>query len=145
MTVTDPNGKREQVMLRPAGPGRADASLPAAAPGVWRVSDGKRAGLCRRGDDQPARVRRSAGDRDAGCATSSPPRAAASTGSTPPAHRRCGAWARQADTAGAGWIGLRRNDDHVVTGISAIPLLPPWAALPLLLGLVVGAWRREGR
>jgi hypothetical protein len=49
------------------------------------------------------------------------------------------------DASGAGWIGMRRNRDHVITGISAIPLLPPWAALPLLLGLAVAAWRREGR
>jgi len=31
-----------------------------------------------------------------------------------------------------------------VTGLDALPLLPPWAALPLLLGLVLLAWRREG-
>jgi len=49
------------------------------------------------------------------------------------------------DVAGAGWIGLRRNGDHSVTGISALPLLPPWAALALVLGAAVMAWRREGR
>ena len=49
------------------------------------------------------------------------------------------------DTQGSGWIGLRRNGDHTVTGISAVPLLPPWLALPLVLGAAVLAWRREGR
>ena len=49
------------------------------------------------------------------------------------------------DAAGLSWIGLRRNADHTVTGISAIPLLPPWLALPLVLGVAVFAWRREGR
>ena len=48
------------------------------------------------------------------------------------------------DASGAGWIGLPRRHDHVVTGLDAIPLLPPWAALPLLLGLVLVAWRQEG-
>jgi hypothetical protein len=47
--------------------------------------------------------------------------------------------------AGAGWIGLRRNADHSVISISALPLLPPWLALLLLLGTVVLAWRQEGR
>jgi hypothetical protein len=47
--------------------------------------------------------------------------------------------------AGPGWIGLRRNADHTVTGITALPLLPPWLALPLVLGLAILAWRREGR
>jgi hypothetical protein len=32
-----------------------------------------------------------------------------------------------------------------VTGISALPLLPAWLALVLLLGAAVMAWRREGR
>jgi len=45
--------------------------------------------------------------------------------------------------SGAGWIGLPRRRDHVVSGIDATPLLPPWAALPLILGLIVLAWRRE--
>jgi hypothetical protein len=49
------------------------------------------------------------------------------------------------DTQGQGWIGLRRNADHTVTGITAMPLLPPWLALPLVLGLAILAWRREGR
>jgi hypothetical protein len=49
------------------------------------------------------------------------------------------------DTHGGGWIGLRRNGDHTVTGIVALPLLPPWLALPLVLGAAVLAWRREGR
>jgi hypothetical protein len=31
-----------------------------------------------------------------------------------------------------------------VTGIAALTLLPSWAALPLMLGLLIGAWRREG-
>ncbi len=45
---------------------------------------------------------------------------------------------------GGNWIGLRRNHDHLVTGLDAIPLLPAWLALPLLLGLALAAWRREG-
>lgn len=48
------------------------------------------------------------------------------------------------EAAGSGWIGLPRRRDHVVTGVDAIPLLPPWAALPVLLALIVVAWRKEG-
>jgi hypothetical protein len=49
------------------------------------------------------------------------------------------------DAAGAGWIGIRQRDDHTVTGIAALPLLPPWLALTLLLGVAVLGWRREAR
>jgi hypothetical protein len=48
------------------------------------------------------------------------------------------------EAAGSSWIGLQRRRDHLVTGIAATPLLPPWLALPLVLGLVILAWRREG-
>ncbi len=48
------------------------------------------------------------------------------------------------EASGSSWVGLLRRHDHVVTGLNAIPLLPPWAALPLLLGLVLVAWRQEG-
>jgi hypothetical protein len=46
--------------------------------------------------------------------------------------------------AGSSWIGLERRHDHVVTGIASLALLPAWIALPLMLGLMVLAWRREG-
>jgi len=48
------------------------------------------------------------------------------------------------EAAGSAWIGLQRRHDHLVTGIAATPLLPPWLALPLMLGLLLLAWRREG-
>ena len=48
------------------------------------------------------------------------------------------------EASGTGWIGLQRRHDHVVTGITASPLLPSWLALPLILGLALMAWRREG-
>jgi hypothetical protein len=47
--------------------------------------------------------------------------------------------------AGSSWIGLERRHDHVVTGIASLALLPSWIALPLMLGLMVLAWRREGQ
>jgi hypothetical protein len=46
--------------------------------------------------------------------------------------------------AGSSWIGLERRHDHVVTGIASLTLLPSWVALPLMLGLLVAGWRREG-
>ena len=48
------------------------------------------------------------------------------------------------EAAGSGWIGLQQRHDYLVTGIAAAPLLPAWLALPLILGLAVIAWRREG-
>ena len=49
------------------------------------------------------------------------------------------------DMAGHGWIGLRTNDDYVVTGVSQLPLLPALAVLLLALTTLLLAWQREGR
>ena len=42
------------------------------------------------------------------------------------------------------WGMTRSMIENLVTGVTMIPLLPAWAALILLLGLMVLAWQREG-
>jgi MYXO-CTERM domain-containing protein len=44
-----------------------------------------------------------------------------------------------------GFLGVIRNEDYVVTGVTQTPAIPPLAALALLLALFLWAWRREGR
>jgi hypothetical protein len=46
--------------------------------------------------------------------------------------------------SGAGWVGFERRHDYVVTGVASLALLPVWAALPLMLGLLIASWWREG-
>jgi len=33
----------------------------------------------------------------------------------------------------------------VVTGVAALELLPGWVSLPVMVGLLLLAWRREGQ
>ena len=47
--------------------------------------------------------------------------------------------------AGSDWIGLKRNGAYRVSAVEQKPLLPIWAALLLLLGTLLLAWRMEGR
>ena len=47
--------------------------------------------------------------------------------------------------AGRNWLALRKNNDFVVTGVQDRPLLPPWAAVLLIIGLATLCWWREGR
>jgi hypothetical protein len=47
--------------------------------------------------------------------------------------------------AGRDWMGFRANADYTVTGFSEMPLLPAVAALLVILGGLLAAWRREGR
>ena len=46
--------------------------------------------------------------------------------------------------AGDDWLGLWRNEGHIVRGVRRYSLLPPLLALLLSIGLIAFTWRREG-
>jgi hypothetical protein len=146
VTVTTPDGKTTRLPLAAATPGRAVADMEAVQPGVWQVSDGTRSVQAAAGAANPLEIE----DLRA-TATRLAPLARESGGGvhwlgsearpTLPELRRT-----EPDRAasGSGWVGLQRRHAYVVTGVASISLLPAWAALPLLLGLLLIAWRREG-
>ena len=142
VVVTAPGGGTERLPLKTVHPGFATAETGGAEPGVWQVSDGVHTVYAAAVNANPREL---ADLRASGSVLA--PIARASGGSVRfignglPELRRTES-GREA--SGSAWIGLPRRHDHVVTGLNAIPLLPPWAALPLLLGLVVLAWRQEG-
>lgn len=151
LAITAPDGTRLQRPLEDQGGGRATARLPAEQPGVWQVSDGRRSAFAAAAAANPPEI----ADLRADPGPLAPILAAtggaarwlgdAAEPALPELRRvAIGRDARGGD-ARNGWIGLRRNNDHTVTGIAAMPLLPPWLALPLVLGLAVLGWRREGR
>ena len=149
VTVTDPDGKPATLDLTAVSPGKGTASLPATTPGVWQVGDGTRTAYAAAGAANPPEladlratatllrklVRASGGGVHfiATGASGAPP--------DQPDLRRT---EPDRSAAGSSWIGLERRHDHVVTGIASLVLLPAWIALPLMLGLMVLAWRREG-
>jgi hypothetical protein len=146
VTVTDPDGKTHTLKLVRIAPGRASATLSATTPGVWQVTDGTRSAYAAAGAANPLELadlrataslvgklaRRSGGDVHWLGTVASP---------DVPELRRT---EPDRDASGGSWIGLEQRHDHLVTGIAALTLLPSWAALPLMLGLLIGAWRREG-
>ena len=147
ITVTAPDGTVTRALPEVAGGGRSVLSLPAARPGVWHATDGRRTAFAASAAANPLEIADLRADperlRPLLVGTGGAARYLGD-GPTPslPELRRM---APGRDVAGAGWIGLRRNGDHTVTGISAMPLLPAWLALMLVLGAAVVAWRREGR
>ncbi|HMA14788.1 MAG: hypothetical protein ACM35H_09650, partial [Bacteroidota bacterium] len=48
------------------------------------------------------------------------------------------------DRHGRDWIGLKRGEGYVVTGVLQIPVLPALLVLCLSLAAAVLAWQREG-
>ena len=142
--VTGPSGETISVPLTESGDGRATATLAVDEPGLYRLSDGERTRLVTVGAVNPveyADVRAT----DAKLATV----AEASGGSTAwlsdggmPDLRRVDADRR---AAGRNWIGLRANNDYIVTGVLEVPLLPALLTLLLMLGALIGGWLREAR
>ena len=47
--------------------------------------------------------------------------------------------------AGRGWVGLSRREAYAVEDVRLTPLAPGWAMLLLSAGLMLAAWRVEGR
>ena len=149
VTVTDPDGKTQTLDLTAASPGKGTASLPATTPGVWQASDGARTAYAAAGAANPPEfadlratatllrklVRASGGAvHFVGTGTPGAPPDVPDLRRTEP----------DRPAAGSSWIGLERRHDHVVTGVSSLTLLPAWIALPLMLGLLVLGWQREG-
>jgi hypothetical protein len=147
VTVTDPDGKTQRLKLTETALGRATTGLAATAPGVWQVSDGQRSAYAAAGAANPleiADLRATAGlvGKLARASGGGVHWLGSAASPDVPELRRT---EPDRGASGSSWIGLERRHDHLVTGIAALALLPSWIALPLMLGLMVGAWRREGR
>jgi hypothetical protein len=146
IAVTAPGGGVTRHRPEARG-GRAVVEMPATLPGVWQASDGRRTAFAAAEAANPLEIADLRADearlRPLADATGGAVRWLG--GDATPAVPELRRVAAGRDTHGPGWIGLRRNADHTVTGITALPLLPPWLALPLVLGLAILAWRREGR
>ncbi len=142
--VTAPDGTARPLTLQPAGTGYEAASMAAPLAGIWRV---KAAGAQAFAAATPADPLEESDLRATASVLAPVVRASGGSASFlvpngAPALRMVGPGD---STAGDGWIGLRRNQAHVTTGVTDTPLVPPAVSLLLLLGIAAIAWWREGR
>ena len=143
VTVTAPDGSTRSLTLSPDTGGRSIGSLPIGEMGLYRVSDGNRTALAAAGPLNPTEFA------DARTAPEKLAPVVEATGGgifwvgsgTIPEIRRV---SPDRAAAGRNWMGLRANGDYTVTGFSEVPLLPGIAALMLIVGGLLAAWRREG-
>ena len=141
--VTGPSGEVATLPVEPAGPGKWRAVYEAEEQGLHRVTDGVISGIAAIGPPAPIEFE-----------------AATSTVETmkPLAEATRGGVLRLADgapdirrvregrrAAGRGWVGLARREAYAVEDVRLTPLAPGWAMLLLSAGLMLGAWRVEGR
>jgi uncharacterized membrane protein len=150
VTVTFPSGRTEDVGLTTGPDGADHAALEVDEAGIYRLSDGTRVSLVAVGSLNPLEFSDVTATAD-----KVRPVATASGGAVMwieqdgvPNIRRSTPDRRQFGTgvAGAGnWVGLRANQDYLVSGVSQISLWP--AVFLLVFGLLtlLIAWRREGQ
>ncbi|MGD9614539.1 MAG: hypothetical protein AB7H90_15945 [Alphaproteobacteria bacterium] len=144
VTVTAPDGTTSTLTLAPAEGGRSTGTVAISQMGLYRVSDGNRTALAAAGPLNPveyADVRTTAEKLGPTAEASGGGIFWVGDGATPEVRRV----SPGRSASGHGWLGLRRNGDYIVTGFGEVPLFPAVAALLLAIGLLIAAWRREGR
>ncbi|MCT4554923.1 MAG: hypothetical protein N4A53_09575 [Pelagimonas sp.] len=143
VTITRPDGAAEEVTLREIEPGRFEAQYDGPEIGLYRLSEGDQSAVIGLGPAAPREFE-----------------AAIASGAAlePVAEATNGGVMRLEDgvpgirdvrpgrpASGRGWIGLTPRDAFETLDVRQTPLAPAWLVLLLALGLVLGAWLREGR
>jgi hypothetical protein len=143
VTLTMPSGKTMTLTLEKAGPGIWRAAMKVSELGLYRLGDGKLSTVTAAGPLNPKEV----ADMRATEEILKPDAQAHGGGvhwladGIPAVHRVVPGQS----ASGSDWIGLRRNGAYRVTSLTQQPLLPAWAALLLIVGSLMLAWRMEGR
>jgi len=142
-TLTLPSGKSLGLTPDKVGPGIWRAAMKVNELGLYRVTDGKLSAVTAAGPLNPKEV----ADMRATDAILKDDAEANGGGvhwlaDGIPSIRRV---VPGQSATGSNWIGLRRNGAYRVTSLSQQPLLPAWAALLLIIGSLLLAWRQEGR
>jgi hypothetical protein len=143
VTLTTPSGKTSNLSLEKAAPGVWRVAAKVNELGLYRVSDGTLSAVTAAGPLNPKEV----ADMRATDEILKPDAEKYGGGvhwldDGVPAIRRV---VPGQAASGSDWIGLRRNGAYRVTSLSQQPLLPAWAALLLIVGSLLFAWRLEGR
>jgi hypothetical protein len=143
VTLTMPSGKTSALTLEKTAPGVWRAAVKVNELGLYRVSDGTLSAVTAAGPLNPKEV----ADMRATDEILKPDAEKYGGGvhwltDGMPGIRRV---VPGQAASGSDWIGLRRNGAYRVTSLSQQPLLPAWAALLLIVGSLLLAWRLEGR
>ncbi|MEM7547187.1 MAG: glutamine amidotransferase [Pseudomonadota bacterium] len=143
LQVIAPSGATITADFTPSGPGRWQAVFEAEEQGLHKLSDGALSAIAAVGPPSPIEFE------DAVSTTAMlAPLATATRGGIlrledgQPDLRRV----REGRTAsGRGWLGLARRGAYSVEDVRLTPLAPGWLMLVLSAGLMIFAWRVEGR
>ncbi|MEL7127998.1 MAG: hypothetical protein AAGK23_00485 [Pseudomonadota bacterium] len=146
LVIETPEGTRITPDWREIGPGQYSADLPIDGLGLYRARAGGLEAVALNGPANPKEYvdLRSVTDRlePVASATGGGVFRLDRTGLNLPDVRRVG---RRSAAAGNNWIGLREREAFAVRDSRSTPVLPGILAALLAIGLMLLAWRREGR
>ncbi|RJL06094.1 hypothetical protein D3P06_04750 [Paracoccus aestuarii] len=147
LRITHPDGQVTDLPLEAQGPGRLTADWTAPGPGLYRLEEGGISRVLALGPAAPREFEETVAD-----APLLAPLVAASGGSVTrlsdgiPDLRQVRAGRATSGSALSGpWIGVTAREAATVTGLERRPVLPPWAWLMLIAGLILTGWLAEGR
>ena len=147
LTITHPDGRTEDLPLVPDGPGRFAAEWSAPQPGLYRLVDGDLGRVLALGPAAPKEFERTIADAGALGDLSRATGGAVLNLSDGTPDLRTVAPGRNAHGRGVArdWIAVTPRDAATVTGLQRRPLLPGWAWLCIIFGLILAGWLSEGR
>lgn len=141
--ITTPSGNIISLPLEEVGPGQFEAVFDGLEMGLFRLVDGDKNAVIGLGPSAPKEFEETiaSGDLLADLIHSQRGGIAALEHGLPKLRNtRPGRPA-----AGRGWIGLTPRGAYETTDVTRVSLLPAWAVLLLISGLILVGWLREGR
>ena len=147
ITVTSPSGEVVETNATAAGQGRFVSEIAIDETGLYRIRSGELTAVAAAGPLNPRELADLTPAEDALApfveATGGGVFFVGESANTQlPSIRRT---RPDADQAGRGWMGLRRNDAFAATREERRPLAPALLAVAIALGALTAAWAREGR
>ncbi|MBB4199138.1 hypothetical protein CCR94_16705 [Rhodoblastus sphagnicola] len=147
--VTAPSGQESELTLEPAGPGLFRGRVAQAELGLYRLSQGELTALVPVGPQNPLEYRELVSTteklRPLAEATGGAVWRIGAAGTDAVKLPRLVSLSDSPSYAGADFMAIRRTGASVARGLSLTPLAVGVSGLLVLLGLVIGAWAREGR
>lgn len=145
ISVVFPDGTHHDIAMKEVNPGEASGQIHVEQEGLYKLSDRDKNAFTAYGElnskewedprASPHLIEEIAEDRRGGIFQ------ADISGALPDLHYVKDGGA----LSGSNWLGLRANEQYIVTGHHQTALLPAWAALLLALSTALWAWWREGR
>ena len=139
LQVTAPDGSISQVPLAADGPGRFVADWTAPEPGLYRLADGDMRRVLALGPAAPREFEETVADAPllARLVEASGGSVQRLSDGVPDLRQTRAGRAASGDGLGGPWIGVTPHNAATVTGLDRRPLLPAWAWLALIAGLIL--------